>query len=492
MQSKALRDLRAALHPIVEEQIKKYVPIDYATRVTAALRAGRGSDALLALQGMLARSQTARQGTVQRWVRDCDSIDDVGLRVRLLHAVLRAGKPIEGVEQADGDEMEAVQPAAAAAAASAGGEKNDDDEEGEEVQEEAENDDEEMDENEEEEKADEPGGEDSALGSASVIHLPAWSPEEEAATEGSIDVASAGAGVAASVSGASYSGVGWATSGSALAAHPEGLRLASEIGLRVVKTERGPDRQPPNNYDLNIWVCAADAGGLLESNAMRQAKQRPAVRRMDVPGVPGAFVMLNVLTRGECAVLSTGAERIGFVPDHPSSRPAPSGIGGLEWLLTDGTSAPTSPRLTPCVLPISALCSADRPAPSVLRRPVGGAARALPALSTGHARRRQAGWHQQPLPPLQIHRRREGCLSSTHRWQLARIWARRERQVRSRCIQRPPIAPHLPRLSQRRLRGWLHDLLHPVPSWWAAGAGRAAQGGRGAVLPTGQHGKPAA
>ena len=274
MQSKALRDLRAALHPIVEEQIKKYDPIDYATRVTAALRAGRGSDALLALQGMLARSQTARQGTVQRWVRDCDSIDDVGLRVRLLHAVLRAGKPIEGVEQADGDEMEAVQPAAAAAAASAGGEKNDDDEEGEEVQEEAENDDEEMDENEEEEKADEPGGEDSALGSASVIHLPAWSPEEEAATEGSIDVASAGAGVAASVSGASYSGVGWATSGSALAAHPEGLRLASEIGLRVVKTERGPDRQPPNNYDLNIWVCAADAGGLLESNAMRQAKQR--------------------------------------------------------------------------------------------------------------------------------------------------------------------------------------------------------------------------
>ena len=123
---------------------------------------------------------------------------------------------------------------------------------------------------------------------------------------------------------------------------------------------------------------------------------------MDVPGVPGAFVMLNVLTRGECAVLSTVAERIGFVPDHPSSRPAPSGIGGLEWLLTDGTSAPTSPRLTPCVLPISALCSADRPAPYVLRRPVGGAARALPALSTGHARRRQAGWHQQPLPPLQV------------------------------------------------------------------------------------------
>ena len=91
LEHKALRELRAALHPIVEHQLKKYDPIDYASRVTAAFRAGKGADALLALQGLHSRSQSVRQGTVQRWVRDCDAIADVGLRVKLLHAVLRAG-----------------------------------------------------------------------------------------------------------------------------------------------------------------------------------------------------------------------------------------------------------------------------------------------------------------------------------------------------------------------------------------------------------------
>ena len=46
--SKALRELRAALHPLVEEQLKKYDPVDYAARVTTAFRLGKGADALLA------------------------------------------------------------------------------------------------------------------------------------------------------------------------------------------------------------------------------------------------------------------------------------------------------------------------------------------------------------------------------------------------------------------------------------------------------------
>ena len=99
--SKALRDLRTALHPLVEEQLKRYDPIDYAARVTAALRAGRGADALLALQGMHARQQIAKQGAVQRWVRDCDSFSDAGMRVQLLRAILRAGKPVGTADAAD-------------------------------------------------------------------------------------------------------------------------------------------------------------------------------------------------------------------------------------------------------------------------------------------------------------------------------------------------------------------------------------------------------
>ena len=57
-----------------------------------------------------------------------------------------------------------------------------------------------------------------------------------------------------------------------------------------------------------------------------------AARALASGGVPGAFVLLNVLSKTECVRLTAIAEAIGYTPDHPLARPAPSGIGGLEWL----------------------------------------------------------------------------------------------------------------------------------------------------------------
>ena len=325
LQHKALRELRAALHPLVEAQLRRYDPIDYASRVTAALRASRGSDALLALQGMVARSQTARQGTVQRWVRDCDSIDDPGMRVRLLHAVLRAGEPISGGAGAEDNEVEQQQQqlqvtAAISSATSAIGkdvdvEEVEEDEQGEEGEEEEEDEDEQQ---EGDKKANTP--EPDALGGAVVTYLPPWSPGATANEESD-----------------------------ALTSPQPTLRLVRDVGIRVVRTERGPERQPPNNYDLRIWACADGVGALLEDGATRQANRRAPVRRVDVPGVPGAFVMLDVLTRSECLGLRAMAERIQFVPDHPTSRQSPSGIGGLEWLLTDGLDEKLLDRCRSCL-----------------------------------------------------------------------------------------------------------------------------------------------
>lgn len=85
--------LRTALHPFVLRQLQRYEPIDYATRVTTALRAGRWSDALPALAGLRDTGQTAKQGTIQRWVRDCDAAEDEPTRLHLLDAVLRAAYP---------------------------------------------------------------------------------------------------------------------------------------------------------------------------------------------------------------------------------------------------------------------------------------------------------------------------------------------------------------------------------------------------------------
>eukprot|EP00966_Prymnesium_polylepis_P091542 2118947-Prymnesium_polylepis.1 len=118
--SKLFKPLRAALDPLVQLQLKKYDPVDYA-----ALQQKKGHGALLGLQGMRANGQVAKQGTVQRWVRDCDSIpNEGGLRVRLLQAVLQAGRPIEEqppeVTGSDGTQPTTPGEASPAAAAASG------------------------------------------------------------------------------------------------------------------------------------------------------------------------------------------------------------------------------------------------------------------------------------------------------------------------------------------------------------------------------------
>jgi hypothetical protein len=75
-------------------QLKKYDVPDYGARATAALKVGKWSDAMVAMQGVRAHGQVQRQGTLQRWVRDCGFIDDDALRLRLLDLVVRCGELI--------------------------------------------------------------------------------------------------------------------------------------------------------------------------------------------------------------------------------------------------------------------------------------------------------------------------------------------------------------------------------------------------------------
>lgn len=84
-------------------------------RTTAALKDRKWADAILAMQGVRAHNQPQKQGTLQRWVRDCGFAEDEMLRMRLLDMVVRCGKP-DG-EASGGN---AHDPAAALAAAAAG------------------------------------------------------------------------------------------------------------------------------------------------------------------------------------------------------------------------------------------------------------------------------------------------------------------------------------------------------------------------------------
>lgn len=326
LQSKALRDLRAALHPIVEAQLKKYDPIDYASRVTAAFRAGRGADALLALEGLHARHQTVRQGTIQRWVRDCDTIDEASLRVKLLHAVLRAGKTAGGEEEEDDDDEGAPD----ARDASAAGDASVDEEMGEDAphQQDAPGDATRGDANLE--RGGEQPTEPAQASTAAVLRLPGWTPHDSAEDlAGALAAAASAAGrVASAVTPCNASGM-----------------TAQQLGLRVVKIEPGAERQPPNHHDLQIFTCGTHVP--LLQPAPRLAPELGSTRRVDVPGVPGAFVLLSVLSPTECATLATIAECIGYTPDHPLSRPAPSGIGACEWLLHEDALATLFERCAP-------------------------------------------------------------------------------------------------------------------------------------------------
>ena len=238
--SKMFKPLRAALDPLVQLQMKKYDPVDYAARVTTALQHKRGHDALLALQGMRAHGQVARQGTVQRWVRDCDAVpNEGGLRVRLLQAVLRASTPVdlgEAAGEPEGPlELPVVQggPAADAAGASAEGADvavDDDAPAGVEQ------------------------GDDDGSG-ASVIEHPEWDPAAQ--EEG-----------------------GCAQKATEVCVRSGGMADVRQLTLRTVMMEAAAERQPPNHYDLRIWACLPG-----EVSLSTEERARARVRRVDVPHV---------------------------------------------------------------------------------------------------------------------------------------------------------------------------------------------------------------
>jgi len=89
----------------------------------------------------------------------------------------------------------------------------------------------------------------------------------------------------------------------------------------VVHTVPGADRKPPSPHALNIYSTAP--GTILFSDNSTSVAHR---RRLDIPGVPGAFLMTNILSTRECTRIVQVAEAIGFKPD------AVDNIDNIVWL----------------------------------------------------------------------------------------------------------------------------------------------------------------
>lgn len=87
--------------------------------------------------------------------------------------------------------------------------------------------------------------------------------------------------------------------------------------LTVVSHVAGPDRRPPVEHDLNIYMN--------NPSAIKMHATMPT-KRHDIPNVPGAFIMTDVMAIDECAQLMLAAEKVGYLPDTVE------GIEGQVWL----------------------------------------------------------------------------------------------------------------------------------------------------------------
>jgi len=104
----------------------------------------------------------------------------------------------------------------------------------------------------------------------------------------------------------------------------------------VVHTVPGVDRKPPSPHALNIYSTAP--GTIFFSDISTSAAHR---RRLDVPGVPGAFLMTNILSTRECTRIVQVAEAIGFKPD------AVDNIDNIVWLADESFWNPIFSRCLP-------------------------------------------------------------------------------------------------------------------------------------------------
>jgi len=78
---------------------------------------------------------------------------------------------------------------------------------------------------------------------------------------------------------------------------------------KLVKYEKASERIPTNFYDLSIWTNLCQV-------SFHDSYKTP-ITRIEVPAVPGAFVLNNVLSEIDCNKLRNMVETMGFDLDIP-------------------------------------------------------------------------------------------------------------------------------------------------------------------------------
>ena len=102
----------------------------------------------------------------------------------------------------------------------------------------------------------------------------------------------------------------------------EGWKVPADI--HVIHHVSAEDRKPPNHHDLKISHT--------DTSVLSQDYNTLAIEKHQVPPIPGAVLLTNVLMGHECRRLILTAERMGYSPDHPIESKEATGIDTCEWL----------------------------------------------------------------------------------------------------------------------------------------------------------------
>eukprot|EP01063_Lacrimia_lanifica_P003852 TRINITY_DN12126_c0_g1_i1.p1 TRINITY_DN12126_c0_g1~~TRINITY_DN12126_c0_g1_i1.p1 ORF type:complete len:276 (+),score=63.12 TRINITY_DN12126_c0_g1_i1:102-929(+) len=107
----------------------------------------------------------------------------------------------------------------------------------------------------------------------------------------------------------------------------------------VVAQEYGHTRRP-----LPTWACTAPGNVALAPEAV------PAVEARAVPGVPGGFQLLHVLSPEECDAVIAVTEELGYDPDAPVSLPySVRHMHNVNWIVHPSIDAALWARVAPAL-----------------------------------------------------------------------------------------------------------------------------------------------
>lgn len=84
-------------------------------------------------------------------------------------------------------------------------------------------------------------------------------------------------------------------------------------GVHALDITPGPSRRPPNLYPAIVQHLPPATDHLLAFDAARTG----VVQKFDVPGVPGARLLTDVMSRDECRLLVGMSEAVGMIEDTP-------------------------------------------------------------------------------------------------------------------------------------------------------------------------------